>query len=77
MTRLTREQILSVIAALGFIAVAMVAGLPRIGIPPVVIVGGSGMAGFIMWVRTYLRKPVAPEVILAPFLSPWPRSRST
>jgi len=67
-TRLTREQILSVIAALAFIVVAMVAGYRGIGIPPVVIVGGSGMAGFILWVRTYLRKPVAPEVILVPFL---------
>ena len=46
----------------------MVAGYRGIGIPPVVIVGGSGIVGFVMWVQTYLRKPVSPEIILAPFL---------
>lgn len=55
-------------AALAFIAVTMIAGYRAIGIPPVVIVGGSGVVGFVMWVRTYLRKPVPPELILAPFL---------
>ena len=68
MTTLSRTQIASVIAALGFIVVAMVSGYRAIGIPPVVIVGGSGVVGFVMWVRTYLRKPVSPEIILAPFL---------
>ena len=68
MTTLSRTQIASVIAALAFIVVAMVSGYRAIGIPPVVIVGGSGIVGFVMWVRTYLRKPVSPEIILAPFL---------
>ena len=68
MTTLSRTQIASVIAALAFIVVAMVSGYRAIGIPPVVIVGGSGVVGFVMWVRTYLRKPVSPEIILAPFL---------
>jgi len=68
MTTLSRTQIASVIAALAFIVVAMVSGYRAIGIPPVVIVGGSGTVGFVLWVRTYLRKPVSPEIILAPFL---------
>jgi hypothetical protein len=61
-------SVLSAAAALAFIVVAMITGYRAIGLPPVVIVGGSGIVGFVMWVRTYLRKPVGPEIILAPFL---------
>jgi hypothetical protein len=68
MTSSARIRILSVLGALVFIVVAMVAGYRSIGLPPVVIVGGSGIVGFVMWVRTYLTRPVAPEVILPPFL---------
>ena len=68
MTTPPRTQLVSVIAALTFVAVAMIAGYRGIGLPPVVIVGGSGLVGFVLWVRTYLRQPVAPEIILAPFL---------
>jgi len=63
-----RSQLLSAAAALAFIVVAMIAGYRSIGLPPVVIVGGSGIIGFVMWVKTYLRQPVGPEIILAPFL---------
>src|SRR6476661_9601367 len=48
-------SILSAAAALAFIVVAMIAG-------------GAGIVGFVMWVKTYLRKPVGPVIILAPFL---------
>ncbi|MGH3162929.1 MAG: hypothetical protein ACREOQ_12830 [Gemmatimonadales bacterium] len=68
MTTSRRTQVLSAAAALAFIVVAMIAGYRSIGVPPVVIVGGSGIVGFVMWVKTYLRKPVGPEIILAPFL---------
>jgi hypothetical protein len=68
MTTAPRTQLLSAIGALAFVAVAMIAGYRAIGFPPVVIVGGSGLIGFVMWVKTYLRKPVAPEIILPPFL---------
>jgi hypothetical protein len=63
-----RSRLLSVIAAVVFVAVAMITGYRSIGLPPVVIVGGSGIAGFVMWTRTYLRNPVEPRVILPPFL---------
>jgi len=63
-----RTQLLSMVGAIAFIVVAMVAGYRGIGLPPVVIVGGSGVVGFIMWVRTYLRRPVEPELVLGPFL---------
>ena len=36
--------------------------------PPVVIVGGSGLAAIVFWTRTYLKRPVDPDVILPLFL---------
>jgi hypothetical protein len=61
-------RILSLIAAVLFVAVAMVAGYRNIGVPPVVIVGGSGMIALILWSRTYLRRPLEPRLILPVFL---------
>jgi hypothetical protein len=56
-----------VIAAI-FLLVAMLAGYRFIGWPPVVIVGGSGVAAFVLWNLTYLPRPLMPEVVLPPFL---------
>jgi hypothetical protein len=61
-------RILSLIAAVLFVAVAMVAGYRNIGVPPVVIVGGSGVVALVMWSRTYLRRPLEASVILPVFL---------
>lgn len=61
-------QILSVAAAVVFVAVSMIAGYVNIGLPPVVIVGGSGVVGMVFWIKTYLRDPVDARVILPPFL---------
>jgi hypothetical protein len=61
-------QSFSLAAAVVFILVAMAAGYKTIGLPPVVIVGGSGIVGLVMWHRTYLKRPLAPDVILPPFL---------
>jgi hypothetical protein len=61
-------QALSIAAAVGFALTAMIAGYRGIGIPPVVIVGGSSVIGMAMWIKTYLRKPLDPSVILPPFL---------
>src|SRR6266851_7245795 len=63
-----RARVLSVIAAVLFVAVAMTAGYRRIGVPPVVIVGGSSLVALVMWIRTYLRRPLDPEIILPGFL---------
>jgi hypothetical protein len=62
------SQILSVVAALAFVAIAIVSGYRNIGLPPVVIVGGSGLVALVLWSRTYLRRPVAPDIILPVFL---------
>ncbi len=56
------------VAALAFLAAAMFAGYIKIGWPPVVIVGGSGLVGFAIWSRSYLRRPTDPAVILPLFL---------
>jgi hypothetical protein len=61
-------QVLSVTAAILFVAVAMSVGYARIGLPPVVIVGGSGLVALVMWIRTYLRRPIHPRIILPVFL---------
>ena len=55
-------------AAVLFILAAMVAGYQAIGLPPVVIVGGSGLVGLAFWLQTYRFGPLEPEVILPPFL---------
>lgn len=55
-------------AAAAFIIVACIQGYRNIGLPPVIIVGGSGIIGFVMWYRTYLKHPVEPSVILPLFL---------
>ena len=51
-----------------FLVVAMWAGYTAIGPPPVAIVGGSGAVAFVIWQRSYLRRPVEPSVILPLFL---------
>ena len=44
-----------------FALTAMVMGYIKIGWPPVLIVGGSCMAGFVLWMRTYRAGPIAPR----------------
>jgi hypothetical protein len=61
-------RILSLIAALLFLALAMITGYRNIGLPPVVIVGGSGLVALVLWSKTYLRRPLDPGVILPVFL---------
>lgn len=51
-----------------FLLVAILAGYRYIGWPPVIIIGGSGVAAFVLWNLTYLRRPLMPEVVLPPFL---------
>lgn len=61
-------KIISVAAAVTFVVVAMIAGYSNIGLPPVVIVGGSGLVALVLWIKTYLRNPLDPKIILPPFL---------
>ena len=61
-------QMLSIAAAIAFAATAMIAAYRTIGLAPVLIVGGSSLIGMVMWIRTYLKSPLDPNVILPPFL---------
>ena len=65
-TKLTR--ILSLTAAATFVVATGAAGYFAIGLPPVVIVGGSGLVAMVLWSRTYLKRPVDPEIVLPVFL---------
>jgi len=58
----------SMAIAAGFLIAAMFAGYRYIGWPPVIIVGGSGAAAFVLWSLTYLRRPLPAEVVLPAFL---------
>ena len=66
-TRLSIQVGSMAIAAI-FLLGAMLAGYRYIGWPPVIILGGSGTAAFILWSLTYLRRPLSPEAILPAFL---------
>jgi hypothetical protein len=61
-------QLLSMSGAALFIILACIQGYRHIGAPPVLIVGGSGIAGFILWYKTYLKEPIDPRLILPVFL---------
>jgi hypothetical protein len=61
-------RITSIAAAGTFSLVAMFAAYREIGLAPVAIVGGSALVGMVVWIRTYLRQPVDPRLILPPFL---------
>jgi hypothetical protein len=56
------------LAAFAFLITAMFFGYTKIGVPPVIIVGGSGLIAFLIWRGTYLKQPTDPAVILPLFL---------
>jgi hypothetical protein len=64
----TRTRAWNSVVAVLFLVVAMWGGYTAIGLPPVVIVGGSGVVAFVIWQRSYLRRPLDPSVILPLFL---------
>lgn len=63
-----KTQYGSMAIAVVFIIVASIQGYRNIGLAPVIIVGGSGIIGFIMWYKTYLKRPIDPSIILPLFL---------
>lgn len=68
MQTLKPNQILSLIIAIVFCLVAPVMGYIKIGLPPVIIVGGSAVIGFLFWYFTYLKTPTDPKIILPLFI---------
>lgn len=63
-----KVRLASMMAAGVFTTVACIQGYRNIGLAPVIIVGGAGIIGFIIWYLTYLKKPVDPRRILPLFL---------
>ncbi|EMY78388.1 putative lipoprotein [Leptospira weilii serovar Ranarum str. ICFT] len=63
-----RIAFINALVALVFLIFACVMGYRNIGWPPVIIIGGSGTIGFILWYRTYLWNPIEPKVILPLFI---------
>jgi hypothetical protein len=64
----TSMQIGNVALAASFIVLAAALGYRYIGLPPVIIVGGSGLIGLLAWSTSYLKRPTSPETILPCFL---------
>jgi len=52
------------------LAITMISGYRAIGLPPVLIVGGSGLFGMGLWIWSHRQGPLPPESILPPFCSP-------
>lgn len=63
-----RTQIFSLIIVIAFCIIAPTIGYLKIGLPPVIIVGGSAVIGFFFWYFTYLKKPTDPKLILPLFI---------
>jgi hypothetical protein len=61
-------QIFSLVIVVAFCIFAPTMGYLKIGLPPVVIIGGSGLIGFLFWYFTYLKKPTDPKIILPLFI---------
>lgn len=68
MKKILHSKQLSLAIAIVFCIVAPVMGYRKIGLPPVVIVGGSAIVGFFFWYFTYLKNPTDPKIILPLFV---------
>jgi len=64
----TSTKIGNITLAAAFLILTAALGYRYIGLPPVIIVGGSGLIGLIAWSATYLKRPTSPEIILPCFL---------
>ena len=62
------KQKFSLIVPPAFCLLAPLAGYIKIGLAPVIIIGGCAMVAFDCWYLTYLKKPVEPGVILPLFI---------
>jgi hypothetical protein len=63
-----KTQLFSLIVAIAFCIVVPTIGYIKIGLPPVIIIGGSALLGFIFWYFTYLKNPTDPKIILPLFV---------
>lgn len=68
MEKLTVTQKASLVVAIAICIIAPTFGYLKIGLAPVIIVGGSAIIGFFFWYFTYLKKPNDPKIILPIFI---------
>ncbi|MET4081743.1 hypothetical protein ABIB40_001692 [Pedobacter sp. UYP30] len=68
MKTLNNLQKISLLVAVLFCVAAPTMGYLKIGLPPVIIVGGAAIIGFFFWYFTYLRNPTDPKIILPLFV---------
>ncbi len=68
MQNFTINQKFSMLAAISICIAAPAFGYFKIGLAPVIIVGGSAIIGFFFWYFTYLKKPSDPKIILPIFI---------
>ena len=61
-------QRISLVIASAFCIIAPTMGYIKIGLAPVIIVGGAAAIGFIFWYFTYLKNPTDPKIILPIFI---------
>jgi hypothetical protein len=61
-------RIFSLVAAIAFCVVVPVIGYLKIGLPPVIIIGGAATVGFFFWYFTYLKNPTDPKIIVPLFI---------
>lgn len=62
------KRLISLLTVIAFCIAAPVMGYVKIGLPPVIIVGGSALVGFFFWYFTYFRNPTDPKLILPLFV---------
>lgn len=58
----------NIVIVILFCTLFTIIGYLKIGLPPVIIVGGSAVVGFFFWYFTYLKEPVDPQIILPLFV---------
>ena len=63
-----KTQTISLIIAIAFCIIMPTMGYIKIGLPPVIIIGGSAVIGFFFWYFTYLKTPTDPKIILPLFV---------
>jgi hypothetical protein len=64
MKNLTTIQQLSLLAAITFCIAMPILGYITIGLPPIIIIGGSAIIGFTFWYLTYFKNPTDPKFVL-------------
>lgn len=66
----TRKPIrtISLIIAIAFCVITPIIGYIKIGLPPVIIIGGSAIVALLFWYFTYLKNPTDPKIILPLFV---------